>query len=77
MLASIISYVVFYSVQASTALQNSQLENEILEQAHLRAQLISLQQQISPHFLFNSLSTLKKIATDQPTKIYIITMLLI
>jgi sensor histidine kinase YesM len=71
-LASIISYVVFYSIHTNTALQNSQLENEILEQAHLRAQLLSLQQQISPHFLFNSLSTLKTIATDQPTKNYIV-----
>jgi two-component system LytT family sensor kinase len=71
-LASIVSYVVFYSIHANTALQNSKLENEILEQAHLRAQLLSLQQQISPHFLFNSLSTLKTIATDQPTKNYIV-----
>lgn len=71
-LASIVSYVVFYSVYTNTALQNSKLENEILEQAHLRAQLISLQQQISPHFLFNSLSTLKTIANDQPTKNYIV-----
>jgi two-component system LytT family sensor kinase len=71
-LASIVCYVVFYSIHTSTALQNSKLENEILEQAHLRAQLISLQQQISPHFLFNSLSTLKSIATDQPTKNYVV-----
>jgi LytS/YehU family sensor histidine kinase len=69
---SIISYVVFYSIHTNSALQNSKLENEILEQAHLRAQLLSLQQQISPHFLFNSLSTLKTIAQDQPTKNYII-----
>jgi len=69
---SIICFVVFYSVHTADALQNTKLENEILEQAHLRAQLISLQQQISPHFLFNSLSTLKTIATDQPTKNYIV-----
>jgi sensor histidine kinase YesM len=71
-LASIISYVVFYSIHTNTALQNSKLENEILEQAHLRAQLLTLQQQISPHFLFNSLSTLKTIASDPPTKNYIV-----
>ncbi|RZJ92646.1 MAG: sensor histidine kinase [Chryseobacterium sp.] len=70
--ASLICFVVFYSVHTNDALQNTKLENELLEQAHLRAQLISLQQQISPHFLFNSLSTLKTIATDQPTKNYII-----
>lgn len=69
---SLICYVVFYSTHANSALQDTKLENEILEQAHLRAQLLSLQQQISPHFLFNSLSTLKTIATDQPTKNYIV-----
>jgi two-component system LytT family sensor kinase len=71
-LGSIVCYVVFYSIHTNTALQNSQLENQKLEQAHLRAQLISLQQQISPHFLFNSLSTLKTIAGDQPTKNYVV-----
>jgi len=70
-LVSIICYAVSYSVHTNAALQTSKLENEILEQAHLRAQLLSLQQQISPHFLFNSLSTLKTIATDQPTKNYV------
>ncbi|RYE20837.1 MAG: sensor histidine kinase [Sphingobacteriaceae bacterium] len=69
---SIICYVVFYSIHTSSALQNSKLENELLAQAHLQAQLLSLQQQISPHFLFNSLSTLKTIASDQPTKNYIV-----
>ncbi|MCD8741008.1 histidine kinase [Mucilaginibacter roseus] len=71
-LASLISYVVFYSVYTNSALQNTRLQNEILEQAHLRAQLLSLQQQISPHFLFNSLSTLKTLTSEQPTKDYII-----
>lgn len=69
---SIICFAVFYSIHTNSALQSSKLENEILEQAHLRAQLISLQQQISPHFLFNSLSTLKTIARDQPTKNYVV-----
>jgi two-component system LytT family sensor kinase len=68
----LICYVVFYSVHTNSALQNAKLDNEILEQAHLRAQLLSLQQQISPHFLFNSLSTLKTIAGDQPTKNYVV-----
>ena len=71
-LASVVAYVVFYSVHTNVALQKSELENEILEQSHLRAQLLSLQQQISPHFLFNSLSTLKTIASDQPTKNYVV-----
>ena len=44
----------------------------MLKQAQLRAQLLSLQQQVSPHFLFNSLSTLKTIAKDQETKTYVL-----
>ncbi|WP_316828933.1 sensor histidine kinase [Pedobacter miscanthi] len=69
---SLICYVVFYSAHTTSALQNTRFENERLEQAHLRAQLISLQQQISPHFLFNSLSTLRTMVADQPTRNYIV-----
>jgi len=71
-LESIICFIVFNNVHTNAALQKSRLENEFLEQAHLRAQLLSLQQQISPHFLFNSLSTLKTIAQDYDTKNYIV-----
>jgi LytS/YehU family sensor histidine kinase len=53
-------------------LQKTQLENEQFKQAHLRAQLIALQQQLSPHFLFNSLSTLKTIAHDSETKKFVL-----
>lgn len=69
---SLICYIVFYSTHTNTVLQDTKYKNEVLEQNHLRAQLISLQQQISPHFLFNSLSTLKTIAQDQPTKNYVV-----
>jgi sensor histidine kinase YesM len=53
-------------------LQKTRLENEHFRQLQLRAQLLSLQQQISPHFLFNSLSTLKTIATDPDTKKFVV-----
>ncbi|WP_248282169.1 sensor histidine kinase [Mucilaginibacter robiniae] len=53
-------------------LQKTKLENEQFKQAHLRAQLISLQQQISPHFLFNSLSTLKTITHESDTKNFVV-----
>jgi two-component system LytT family sensor kinase len=71
-IASLVAYIALYCIYAGTALQQSRFENELMEQSHLRAQLVSLQQQISPHFLFNSLSTLKTLATDQTTKNYII-----
>ena len=69
---SMICYIVFNIIYANNILQKTQLENEHLKQAHLHAQLISLQQQISPHFLFNSLSTLKNIATDIDTKKFVV-----
>lgn len=71
---SVFTYFIIYNIQIDIKFQNSRLENELLKQAQLRAQLLSLQQQISPHFLFNSLSTLKTIAPDQETKTYVIQM---
>lgn len=69
---SMICHVILSSLSVSIMLQKAQLENEHLKQAHLRAQLLSLQQQISPHFLFNSLSTLKHIAHDTDTKNFVV-----
>lgn len=69
---SMICHIVWSSLAVSIMLQKAQLENEHLKQAHLRAQLLSLQQQISPHFLFNSLSTLKHIAHDKGTKDFVV-----
>lgn len=69
---SMICHIVWSSLTVSIMLQKAQLENEHLKQAHLRAQLLSLQQQISPHFLFNSLSTLKHIAHDKGTKDFVV-----
>lgn len=51
--------------------QKSNLEIEQLKKEKLEAQLSSLKQQISPHFLFNSLSTLRTIVEDDNSKMYI------
>lgn len=64
-------YFVVYYNQMNMQLQNSRLENEYLKQDQLKAQLFSLQQQLSPHFLFNSLSTLRTIAPDAETRTYV------
>lgn len=69
---SLICYFVFSNRHTSVALINARNERALLEQEHLRAQLISLQQQISPHFLFNSLSTLKTMVSDDLAKQYIV-----
>jgi two-component system, LytTR family, sensor kinase len=71
-IVSMISFIVFNSLFTRDLLQKTQLENERLKQADLRAQLSSLYQQLSPHFLFNSLSTLKTIAQDADTKNFVV-----
>ncbi|RFZ92310.1 sensor histidine kinase [Mucilaginibacter conchicola] len=68
---SMICYVIFNNQFTQQILQKTRLENAQLKRAHLEAQLIALQQQLSPHFLFNSLSTLKTIAVDHDTKNFI------
>ena len=42
------------------------LENEALKREQLQARYESLKQQLSPHFLFNSLSTLGDLIYDEP-----------
>ena len=44
----------------------------ILIKEKLSAQLEELKQQMSPHFLFNSLNTLKTIVPDENSKTYIV-----
>ncbi|RZL19596.1 MAG: sensor histidine kinase, partial [Pedobacter sp.] len=69
---SLVCYTIFANRYTSAILKITRKEKGLLEQEHLRAQLISLQQQISPHFLFNSLSTLKTLVTDPSAKDYIV-----
>jgi LytS/YehU family sensor histidine kinase len=70
-LVSNICYLVVYYLRVNVLLQNSKLENQYLQQEQLRAQLFSLQEQVSPHFLFNSLNTLTSIAQDESTRKYV------
>ncbi|RZL06288.1 MAG: hypothetical protein EOO62_19200 [Hymenobacter sp.] len=42
------------------------MENELLKREQLQARYESLKQQLSPHFLFNSLSTLGELIHDEP-----------
>lgn len=71
-LLTMICYIVYNTLFTNDILQQTQLENQEFKQAHLRAQLLSLQQQISPHFLFNSLSTLKNVTNESDTKKYVV-----
>jgi len=51
--------------------QKDQLVLEHLKQSHLQASLNSLKQQLSPHFLFNTLNTLSSLTKEQPVKDYV------
>jgi uncharacterized membrane-anchored protein YhcB (DUF1043 family) len=46
--------------------QNVQLENETLRREALQSQFESLKNQLSPHFLFNSLTALKTLISEAP-----------
>lgn len=52
--------------------QKTSLEVEQLKQERLEAQLRSLSEQISPHFLFNSLSILQTMLPDDASRNYIV-----
>lgn len=69
--STFIYFIVFY-LDLIGERQNAKLEIEALKKEKLEAQLNSLKQQISPHFLFNSLSTLKTIVPDNKSKKYIL-----
>ncbi len=64
-------YFMVYYIAAVKKVEHAKMEIEQLKKENLEARLNLLKQQISPHFLFNSLSTLKTIAPDQNTRQYI------
>lgn len=71
---SIISGFVFFAVyylNLITVTQRSRIENEQLKKQNLQARLNSLKQQISPHFLFNTLNTLSSLTKEPRVKDYI------
>jgi sensor histidine kinase YesM len=47
--------------------QTIELENEMLKSESLQSQYQSLKNQVSPHFLFNSLTALKTLLQESPT----------
>lgn len=57
-------YFIGYMLHLSTQNQQAQLENERLKRENLQARLFVLRQQLSPHFLFNSLGILNTLTKD-------------
>lgn len=71
---SAFAFFAAYYFRMMTTLQRSKLENEYLKQENLKAQLATLKEQISPHFLFNSLNTLSTLSHETVVKEYILKM---
>jgi len=63
-------FIVFY-LQLLRESQRRNLEIEKLKQAQLEANLSNLKEQMSPHFLFNTLNTLSAITQDKQVKEYV------
>ncbi len=54
-----IIYLIQYTLNLNARNQSVQLQNQMLKTENIRIQFEVLKQQISPHFLFNSLSSLR------------------
>lgn len=68
---SVLYYFIIHHLNVLKQTQESLLEIEQLKQAKLSANIISLREQLSPHFLFNTLNTLGSISTQEEVKIYV------
>lgn len=65
-------YVCAYYLNMLLYTQQQKIEMEHLKQENLEARLNSLKQQVSPHFLFNSLNTLKSLSNEEDVKDYVV-----
>jgi len=66
LLSSIMIAVVIRLILLMRESRNKDLINEQLNSAYLKAQLQLLQEQLNPHFLFNTLSSLSAIVMENP-----------
>lgn len=64
-------FFVVYYLNLLSVTQQSKIENERLKNENVQARLNSLKQQISPHFLFNTLNTLSTLTREIKVKEYI------
>ncbi len=65
--ASIIFLAIQYALKAQQNIARLQLEKEQMQTENYKVQLKALQAQIDPHFLFNSLNTLRSMVRQQHT----------
>lgn len=60
--------VIKYLFDSNEEKQQVSMENEVLKRENLNALHETLKQQVNPHFLFNSLNTLKSLIKRDPTQ---------
>ncbi len=66
-LAAILFLAIQYALKAQQNISRLQLEKEQIQKENYRVQLKALQAKIDPHFLFNSLNTLRSMVRQQHT----------
>ena len=71
LLVSGLYYFISYYLHVLSEKQKSTLEIAELRQAQLAANLSSLKEQLSPHFLFNTLNTLSSLTQEKNVKDYV------
>lgn len=72
--SAVVSILVYFLVRyfhLEEEKQQARIEMEQLKQAQLQARLSSLKEQLSPHFLFNTLNTLSSLTREQSVKDYV------
>jgi len=68
----IFQYFVIYYLSMMQRVQKAKVEIEQLKKEQLETRLHVLKQQLSPHFLFNSLNTLKTMVAETEARQYIV-----
>jgi two-component system, LytTR family, sensor kinase len=61
-------YIIQYALNSAEKAQEVSLQNEMLKTENVRSQFEILRQQVNPHFLFNSLSTLRSMVRAKDPK---------
>lgn len=63
-----IIYIIQFAINTDAKAQDITLQNQILKTENIKAQFELLRQQVNPHFLFNSLSTLRSMIRSNSEK---------
>jgi sensor histidine kinase YesM len=64
-------YAIILIQKTTEEKRKSQIEIQELKQARLEANILSLKEQLSPHFLFNTLNTLSTLTTEKEARDFI------